>query len=1048
MSFQPEKITKEHVLKAFEEIDSGKIGIRPSTKYDILYEGQTYPPKDVMRLAHEYATGDYLWHPGGGEPTNKYLRNLGFDVLNKDEIFDPYNWTETHRELAEYLRDKREQTPLLLNVLEKAGVNVGTDQKEQGEKSPIEKIDPFTFFCYIYKYGEKKRLEVLQNIADQLDLTHPEGERGIPSANAQKVWMFPYAYARTGNEFDILWELFDRVLNDKVDDQIFQKALAIKNVGKTKLTEVLFYVRPDRYFPINGPSKPYLKEVLGIDHQFETFEDYQKINEAINDKSKKSYPELSYEAWQFSSQMESLLGDDAEILLQTLKKYKQENVVDYFTLLDQFIDEVAIDARDNCFTFNVREGKIRLIAGQMVIWDLNHLKENKGFAIIANNEWGHVTYRYKNESFVMVTVSDVDQIDNSQLDSAVYIAKSIQSKSEKSGYRNKMNSAFAKAAFDKEYRQYIYDQLDDQPKVDYWIFKIDPDEFDIAASLSGGHFRSWGVLAHENKINVGDKAIIWKKGKDAGCYALAEIITDIENSEQKEFENYYYKTEQNAENSDRVGLKVTHYFNDNPILKDDIKNHRVFKTLNLDSEEEILKSSQVQFEFFENFKVPLSENHKMNIPLNQILYGPPGTGKTYATSRLALEIIKGKEYVKNLSRDQILREYGSLLIRDWESTTGQITFCTFHQSFSYEDFVEGIKPRVVEEKDVIYEEQDGVFKLLCERARTSSDSDSSDLQKVLNEFKKNIIENGPKTLKTDRGLKFDVDYSGHTTFGIRPHESSAENPKYPASIKNIRLLYEGAPLTSIYNPSYVKGILNHLFEEYHLIEYEKIKKEGKPHVLIIDEINRGNVSSIFGELITLIETDKREQNKEELSTILPYSKKEFKVPKNVYIIGTMNTADRSIEALDSALRRRFEFEEMMPDYELIDEVLDSNEFENFKLSEILQTINKRIAVLLDRDHQIGHSYFLKLKDSENLEEGLRTIFAKKIIPLLQEYFFNDYVKIAMVLGEGFLEKKETEKNLFAQSAESYAGDYDEVIRYEIKQPVKIDIKEAIELLMN
>jgi len=165
-------------------------------------------------------------------------------------------------------------------------------------------------------------------------------------------------------------------------------------------------------------------------------------------------------------------------------------------------------------------------------------------------------------------------------------------------------------------------------------------------------------------------------------------------------------------------------------------------------------------------------------------------------------------------------------------------------------------------------------------------------------------------------------------------------------------------------------------------------------VFIIDEINRGNISKIFGELITLLEPSKRLGAKEELRTILPYSGQNFGVPNNVYLIGTMNTADRSIALIDTALRRRFEFVEVLPRPDILRNVF----IEGVDISEMLETLNKRITVLLDREHVIGHSYLLALKYDPSLET-LAGVFKKAIIPLLQEYFYDDYHKIQLVLGD-------------------------------------------------
>lgn len=165
-------------------------------------------------------------------------------------------------------------------------------------------------------------------------------------------------------------------------------------------------------------------------------------------------------------------------------------------------------------------------------------------------------------------------------------------------------------------------------------------------------------------------------------------------------------------------------------------------------------------------------------------------------------------------------------------------------------------------------------------------------------------------------------------------------------------------------------------------------------VLIIDEINRGNVSRIFGELITLIERSKRAGADEALSVVLPYSKQRFSVPSNVYLIGTMNTADRSLAGLDIALRRRFTFKEMLPDHQLLKGLL----VEGIDIGELLAVMNQRIEVLLDRDHCLGHAYFMSLKSGDPLER-LESIFRNQILPLLQEYFFEDWQRIQWVLND-------------------------------------------------
>jgi len=184
------------------------------------------------------------------------------------------------------------------------------------------------------------------------------------------------------------------------------------------------------------------------------------------------------------------------------------------------------------------------------------------------------------------------------------------------------------------------------------------------------------------------------------------------------------------------------------------------------------------------------------------------------------------------------------------------------------------------------------------------------------------------------------------------------------------------------------------------------------YALFIDEINRGNVSGIFGELISLIECDKREK----LHATLPYSKKDFFVPKNLYIFGSMNTADRSIDALDSALRRRFAFVEMPPNPELLLEPTFTPKHLSVDLCALLKAINRRVEFLLDRDHKIGHSYFMSIQAETAADElaNLQAAFRNQIIPLLEDYFYGNLEKVQMVLGDKFIISDEQGKELTAE----------------------------------
>ncbi|EAK3392551.1 endonuclease, partial [Campylobacter coli] len=440
-------------------------------------------------------------------------------------------------------------------------------------------------------------------------------------------------------------------------------------------------------------------------------------------------------------------------------------------------------------------------------------------------------------------------------------------------------------------------------------------------------------------------------------------------------------------------------------------------------------------------RVQSEESNMKIIPLNQILYGSPGTGKTYHTIDKALEIISKEEKIQIPSEDDRINRKK---IFDEYVKNGQIVFTTFHQSYGYEEFVEGIKPIIDNDEnsqEVKYDVKDGIFKELCDKSLKNyilsmQNENEIDLDKLIFEFANYInqdflnkgnefpLENKVSIKKIL--LNFKDEYRSFSLGGsikspqsltidiIKRDYLNFKNKKI-LSFKDIKPKYDSQ---SDYhgNAIYYFMFYNKL-KEFENIQNEKfkIKKEIlKSYIIIIDEINRGNVSKIFGELITLIEPSKRIGEKEELKVTLPYSGKEFGVPKNVYIIGTMNTADRSITSLDTALRRRFEFIEMMPDVSKL-----SMDCEGINLQELLKAINTRIEYLLDREKTIGHAFFISV---ENLED-LKKVFKNKIIPLLQEYFYNDYALIYAVLNKnGMLEISVENKDYLKNMTEFIESD--------------------------
>jgi len=519
------------------------------------------------------------------------------------------------------------------------------------------------------------------------------------------------------------------------------------------------------------------------------------------------------------------------------------------------------------------------------------------------------------------------------------------------------------------------------------------------------------------------------------------------------------------------GFMNTNCFEDpnHLILAQDI----LYQMLDKDEEEPLVEEPIIHVE-----KTPAETSDS----LNTIFYGPPGTGKTYQTIDYAVKIAASERYIEgNHINNKVIYEE---LIRE-----GRIVFTTFHQSMCYEDFIEGIKPVSDDTGCLTYRVEDGLFKHLAVNAAFEYINDkSSDASKslsfsviydrLLDEVNEKIGNNEKFILKLKSGSEIEiVDITSGNNFLLQ-HTNGSRT--YIVSRNRLEKLFSELPeLTSISNineeirkviggsnASAYWAVLKKLrsFGEVVLLKKsdkiysyaDKVSAVGKlqindishtgkekKYVLVIDEINRGNVSRIFGELITLIEDDKRFGNEESLCAKLPYSRSRFFVPPNLYILGTMNTADRSVEALDTALRRRFSFIEKMPLYNL--EGME-HVYAGVALKDLLETINNRIEKLVDRDHQIGHSYFLGLKNTEKL----MVVFRDKIIPLLQEYFYGNYEKMGLVLGSGFVIKLPDKKVTFARFPAD-ENEYNDKVIYRINMNSLEDLSEftrALSELMN
>ncbi|MBC5834353.1 AAA domain-containing protein [Flavobacterium sp. F372] len=868
MAFKPNEITKDHILKAIEKIEKEAIVLISPTRWNVEINNKKYPPKEVMRYAHEQMNGEKVWEYGGGEGTNKFLKKFDFPIL--DMTGNPLQ--EIVNRYKKYIH-------------------------ENGLKEEIYKWKLLGKFQGRPNINNQNFSEEIKDVKFE-NLIYPVGQGAIKHLAEARTELYRDCFKAL---FDENLPLLDRIkfFNEetlKIYRQIVPEERFSHHQDERTMSTFLTYHNPNLY--------TFYKNTF-----------YQKFCDILGIKPKK----------------------------------KNEKYVHYMGLVNEFIDDYIKDdeelidlVRSQIPSDAFQDTNFKILAQDILYQSLDkQLGANRNYWRIGTKDDTQSYWDYmKTNNLICIGWSDIGDLNEAEVKSKDDIKKLLENEGI---YKDKKGVLTRKAGeiFDFYTKVNIGDIILAQDGETVLGIGIVKDEYFFNEKENFAHQKliEWKVLNPKLKN---------KEGLQTTVYKLSEITT-------------HHKIDAILNNSD---------FTKNTI------------------------------------------NANMKPSLNQILFGPPGSGKTYSTINKALEIV-GVD-INGKTRTEIKTLF------DEKVKENRIVFSTFHQSMSYEDFVEGIKP-ITSGNDVLYEVQDGIFKNICNSATSNVSVENFDkvyqmlLEKIENETEE-LLE-----LKTIKEKSFWVGINSNNNLSL--YTTAKKNYQGVLTKEKIEAYANGFKTFTGWD-GYASGIDNYLKEKLNL-KIAPRKDNNNNFVLIIDEINRGNVSAIFGELITLIEEDKRLGKPEALKVTLPYSKKEFGVPSNLFIIGTMNTADRSVEALDTALRRRFSFEEMPPNYEL-DEL--RNSIFDFPASSILKSINHRIEKLLDKDHAIGHSYFIS-KDEVSIVES----FYKCIIPLLQEYFFGDYGKIGLVLGKGFVRQKEWDKtsDSFADFDYDNSNDFEERNVFEI-----------------
>ena len=588
----------------------------------------------------------------------------------------------------------------------------------------------------------------------------------------------------------------------------------------------------------------------------------------------------------------------------------------------------------------------------------------------------------------------------------------------------------------------------------FWIFQCNPSIYDLKLNLQQNKVTDWQIGGHKSRIKAGDKGIIWVTGNESGCYVFIDIIS----------------APYQVEGVTRAKIKIDLDISEKPILERIIKKEpwfNNFKGGNQGTTFDMTKREYQKLRELAGYTTKRSTVKEENMSktskmLNKIYFGPPGTGKTYKVIEEVLRTVLTDKESKELNW-----ENRSLVVNKFKELRrmGYIEMVTFHQSYSYEEFIEGIRPDT-NSGTLTYETKSGVFKTFVDKNKTDitqiDNPFNGEIDK-LNFFKVSLgdttkpeedeiyqycIEKGRIAIGYGEGLDFNLS-----------NDRESIKKQLEGKIKNID--NDNYNITSVH---YLKNVLKvgdiiivseglHSFRAIGMVKSDKyffekempfaqqrevtwlkvfesslpvklvskgqfsqatiyrIEKKrlnfsaiseilsGNTSVLkrniafVIDEVNRGNISKIFGELITLLEADKRDGEENGVPVQLPYSNDDFILPKNLYLFGTMNTTDRSIAMMDMALRRRFNFIEVRPDF---NQPKVPKTVGTIQLKEIMESINLKISILLGSDFQIGHSYFMNGKADDC--NSLKQTWFTEIIPLLKEYFHDEPKKLKALIG--------------------------------------------------
>ncbi|MEZ4939012.1 MAG: AAA family ATPase [Crocinitomicaceae bacterium] len=1065
-------VKKEHVVQAIKEFEHRGVpdGMRDALYYDLIIDGKKYSPKVIMAYANEIATGelDTKFHGGPNTSSFKKLKELGFEVKKKEK------WDKDPRVL----------------LIEKYKNLI----REKGLKDEVYKWE------FVAKYkGFFDDSELISQRIQEVKWTNAIYHmsvatlKGVAKSSPLEVQLLIDILKNEGLSLNERIDLFigqfktfyleDGGKNSaQQDERSISNYLTIVNPEKYTFYKYSYYQKYCDYIGIKtkGKNRKLVHYYRLLD---ELITNYISKDEELIELVKNEIPDyydgsnhlllaqdILYEVLDRERSYETYgIQDEEEIrLIDYLRKLGKDFSEELYIMLETLLGGFDIDRNDPRVCYNLpKSERIGVTFGQryVLIAEINP----KG------NFIGYIdTINYDQDNWYQKVKTWKDFRANYD---AFKVSAGIELKrtKNKSSYTESSSEVLKNSIYNLKYRKYIFNEAFNQNirTGKGGIEFFNSEDFNLIEEFSKVRRQKDNAehhIAYQELREIYDKVKYWMDEVQQRIFPLG--FTDIRRSpinQGQYFESYQWGKIYPDQNAPKE-LAYTVAISDNhelhvkidtvSLADDDWRRQKYFDYRGEWDESSIIKTF-VENEVLENdweylitetidFFISIESDYKkilnlitiensknMKQPLNQILYGPPGTGKTwylqnhyFSNYTTMEESVTAEQHfndvVQDLSWWQVigiaLIELGNCSVSDlmanrWvarkaansESKNVRATVWANAQIHTIEE-CESVKYKNRQPPLIFNKQEDKTWQILEEEAKETA----PELYEILDSVNNFNPQKG-KSLKRYEFVTFHQSYSYEDFIeGIKPvmadEGTESEDLKY--EIKS--------------------GIFKELCK----------RAESDPentYALFIDEINRGNVSAIFGELITLIEDDKRKGMENQVTLVLPYSRLKFSVPQNLHIIGTMNTADRSVEALDTALRRRFTFKEMMPNPELLKE----KEVGGISLQKVLETINERVEMLIDRDHTIGHSYFINLKENK---QALADAFNDKIIPLLQEYFYGDYGKIGLVLGKGFVSVKKAKNDVFADF--SYENSTDFISNsYELKKVDETTIIEALKELL-